>query len=212
MNSCDGKRICCGRLYFVDPLRKDASRFVSVLQKDLGLRVILASGDASPALESIAKAVGLASQSVDVSLSSAHKNVSQWCHCLPVEKADLIKQLKSKGEKVVMIGDGMNDAAALAVADVAIAVGSNDLVASVSDVVVGGDGPAELRKVVQLFRFSRSTLHVARRGVIGGMAISFIQMVCAATGFLPPFANAVLQECVDLGTVTHAMLSQSKFA
>ena len=104
----------------------------------------------------------------------------------------------------------MNDAAALAVADVAIAVGSNDLVASVSDIIVGG-GTAELKKVLRLFEFSRCTLHIARRGVVSGMVASSVQMVCAAIGVLPPFVNAVLQECVDLITVLHALLSPSKF-
>ena len=70
----------------------------------------------------------------------------------------------------------------------------------VEDVIVGG-GTAELRKVLGLLKLSRRTLHIARRGVVGGMAVSFVQMVCAATGVLPPFANAVLQECVDLSPV-----------
>ena len=199
--------MACGQLLFDDPLRDDAVAFVSALKTEYGLRVVLASGDASPALAKVAKMVGLGANGEG---STGRYRVPKWCHCLPDGKADLVKRLKAQGERVVMIGDGMNDAAALAVADVAVAVGSNDLVASVSDVIVGG-GTAELRKVLRLLGFSRRTLHIARRGVVGGMAVSSVQMLCAATGLLPPFVNAVLQECVDLSTVLHALLSPSEF-
>ena len=191
---CNNKVILSGKLYFIDPLRKSAIQFVSLLQRKYGLRVLLTSGDASPAFEKVAHQVGLIEK---------NKN---YFHCLPDEKATLIKSLKVQGESVLMIGDGMNDAAALAAADVAIAVGSNDLVASVSDVTMNSN-VNELQKVLGLLSLSRETLAVARRGVIGGMAMSTLQMVCAATGLVPPIVNAVLQEVVDLSTVIHSMIS-----
>ena len=191
---CNNKVILSGNLYFIDPLRKSAIQFVSLLQRKYGLRVLLTSGDASPAFEKVARQVGLIEK---------NKN---YFHCLPDEKATLIKSLKVQGESVLMIGDGMNDAAALAAADVAIAVGSNDLVASVSDVTMNSN-VNELQKVLGLLTLSRETLAVARRGVIGGMAMSTLQMVCAATGLVPPIMNAVLQEVVDLSTVIHSMIS-----
>ena len=201
-----GKPLVLGRLNFEDPLRCDAVSFVSSLKQKFGLRVILASGDSSPALYKAAQALALH----DFSLNLSGEKVPSWCHCLPHGKAELIKRLKGQGERVIMIGDGLNDAAALAVAHVAIAVGSNDLVASVSDVIIGG-GASELLKVLHLLDYSRATLHIAKRGVFGGMCASSLQMIFAAFGLLSPFTNALLQECVDLTTVLHAVFSPSAF-
>ncbi len=188
--------LAAGRFFFADPLRPDAVSFVRRLRDGCGLRVLLVSGDSSPALGQVARAVKLGREGID------------WHRCLPEAKAGLVKRLRAEGERVLMVGDGMNDAAALAVADVAVAVGSNDLVGSVSDVVVGG-GAGELSKVIQLLAFSKRTLHIARRGVIAGMAMSSVQMLCAATGLVPPLVNAVLQELVDVSTVVHAIVSPS---
>ena len=189
-----GNAILWGTLSFTDPLRSYAIPFVSRLKKEY--RVVLTSGDRSPALKQVACQLQL--------------NPSEWHHCLPDDKASLIKQLKQDGETVLMVGDGLNDAAALAVADVAIAVGTNDLVASVSDVVMNSR-QHELEKVLGLLKTSKKVLHVARRGVAGGMAMSTVQMFCAATGTVPPVVNAVLQEVVDVCTVLHAILSPSTF-
>ena len=188
--------LAAGRFLFADPLRPDAVSFVRRLRDGCGLRVLLVSGDSSPALGQVACAVGLGREGED------------WHRCLPEAKAGLVKRLRAEGERVLMVGDGMNDAAALAVANVAVAVGSNDLVGSVSDVVVGG-GAGELSKVIQLLAFSKRTLHIARRGVIAGMAMSSVQMVCSATGLVPPLVNAILQELVDVSTVVHAIVSPS---
>ena len=190
--------LLCGSLYFEDPLRSSAVSFVSSLKNKYGLRVILTSGDRSPALEDVARKVNLPTNGVD------------WHHCLPSEKVALVKHLKSTGERVLMVGDGMNDAAALAAADVAIAVGANDLVASVSDIIMHSHRK-ELEKVLGLLDISKQTLRIARRGVVCGMTMSTLQMVCAATGLVPPVVNAVLQELVDLSTVIHAMVSPSSF-
>jgi cation transport ATPase len=188
--------VMTGRLFFIDPLRIGAMSFVSRLKNEYNMRVLVTSGDNSPALKNVARQLNLKD--------------NEWYHCLPDEKAILVKKLKQDGESVLMVGDGLNDTAALAFADVAIAVGTNDLVASVSDIIINSTNN-ELDKVLGLLDISERTIKIAKRGVIGGMTMSTIQMVCAATGTVPPVINAIVQEIVDLCTVLHAILSPSKF-
>jgi cation transport ATPase len=97
----------------------------------------------------------------------------------------------------------LNDAAALAAASVGVCVGLSDLSSGAADVVISGGG--ELAKLVQLLRMARRTVAVASAGARGGMAASAVLMVLAAIGRVPPFANALAQELVDMSAIVNGL-------
>lgn len=180
----------CGEARVNDPVRTGAKEFVARLQSMRGVKVKLLSGDRSPVLQSVAKDLGIAASDVDC--------------CLPAEKAAHVVALREAGHCVVMVGDGANDSAALAAADVGVSIGVNDLASSASDVVLSGREDS-LETLIQLLAVARKTVRVASAGVKYGMSASVAQMVLASFGFLKPTTSAILQECVDLVTVGNAV-------
>ena len=126
------------------------------------------------------------------------------CHvCLPHEKAELISKWRSEGECVVMVGDGTNDAAALAAADAGISLGTNALASEGADAILLS---RDLRGVSRAIEVSRYAVSVAQLGVTMGMGASIAQMGAAAVGILPePAVSAWLQEAVDLGAILNSM-------
>eukprot|EP00041_Stephanoeca_diplocostata_P022450 m.535737 g.535737 ORF g.535737 m.535737 type:complete len:159 (+) comp22066_c0_seq21:365-841(+) len=105
--------------------------------------------------------------------------------CLPADKAQRIAAMQAASECVIMVGDGANDTAALAIADIGVAIGLNDLASTASDVVIGS-GAAPLHKILSLLAVARRTVSVAQIGVRAGMSASCVQMLFAAAGALSP--------------------------
>jgi tetratricopeptide (TPR) repeat protein len=125
------------------------------------------------------------------------------CHrCLPHEKLAFVQALQAQGEVVVYVGDGSNDAAALARAHVGVSLGVNDLASDGANVIFLRNS---LGCLVELLALARRTDRTARLGVNVGMGCSVAQMVLAASGVFPPFVNACLQECVDLGSIVNSL-------
>ena len=127
-----------GRLLLSDALRPDAAGVVASLRRR-GLRVMLMSGDRREAVQAMAKAAGIAAEEV-------HSGVR------PEHKAALVQALRGQGRRVAMIGDGVNDAPALANADVGIAMGGGTAVAGdAAGVVLLGDRLGQVRSLCALF-------------------------------------------------------------
>lgn len=180
----------CGEARLTDPIRADAKEFIDHLRSTHGVRVKLLSGDRSPSLTAVADRLGI--PPADVAC------------CLPAEKAAMVQALRSDGECVVMVGDGANDSAALAAADVGVSIGVNELASSASDVVLSGREDS-LHTLLQLMTVAKTTVNIATAGVKYGMSASVLQMVLAAAGLIKPTTSAMLQECVDLVTVVNAV-------
>jgi P-type E1-E2 ATPase len=125
-------------------------------------------------------------------------------NCLPEGKVKTIRQLVADRHCVLMVGDGINDAPALASASVGIAVGSGGLTAAAS----AADGvllSSNMLRLVDVVRLGRWVLHVARQGIWVGMGLSGIAMIFAAFGFIDPAVGAILQEGIDVIVILNAL-------
>ena len=124
----------------------------------------------------------------------------------PEEKVEVVRALRDRPELrgVVMVGDGINDAPALALADVGIAMGTAGATVSsqTADAVIVVD---RVDRVADAIRIGRRSLHIARQSVLAGIALSLIAMGFAAAGYLPPVQGALLQEAIDVAVILNAL-------
>jgi heavy metal translocating P-type ATPase len=174
-----------------DRLRDDADQLVPRL-RDAGIRhVALVTGDKQAFADEIGDALG-----VD----------RVYAEQTPEEKLDVVRALQQRRDlrSIVMVGDGINDAPALALADVGVAMGSAGATVSseTADAVVLVD---RVDRIADAVRISRRALHIARQSVLLGIGASLVAMAFAAAGYLPPVAGALLQEAIDVGVIVNAL-------
>jgi len=174
-----------------DRLRPDAGEIAKRL-RGVGIdHVALVTGDKAPAAERVGAAVG-----VD----------AVYAEQTPEQKLEVVRALEQRSElrTVVMVGDGVNDAPALAIADVGIAMGSAGATASseTADAVILVD---RVDRVADAIRTGRRSLHIARQSVRLGLGASFVAMGVAAFGHLPPVEGALLQEGIDVAVIVNAL-------
>ncbi len=177
-----------GALTLEDPLRSDAPRVVREL-RSIGLkRVVILSGDRAAVADTVGAMVGadmvLAEHSPEAKVEAVHA--------------------ESREAPTVMIGDGINDAPALAAAHVGVAMGARGATAAseAADAVIVMD---RLERVVDAVAIARRARGIALQSVIAGMALSCGAMVVAAFGFLPPVAGAIFQEAIDVAVILNAL-------
>ncbi len=177
-----------GVITLEDRLRDEITATISSLRAIGISRLILASGDNWTAAKSIAAKLGF--DEVRAQLT-------------PGGKVDVLREQRSRG-RVLMVGDGVNDAPALAAADVGMAVGSSNLAAAAeaADVVLVRD---DLRCVVAAIEIARRSRSIALQSAFAGMALSVAAMAAAGLGYLPPVAGALLQELIDVVVVLNAL-------
>ncbi|MFI5061275.1 MAG: heavy metal translocating P-type ATPase [Actinomycetales bacterium] len=180
-----GKR--AGRIVLRDALRTDAGSTIDSLRR-LGIeRFAILSGDARTTAEQVGRTVGI--EDVRSGL-------------LPGDKVSAVRDLPER--PVMMVGDGINDAPVLAVADVGVAMGARGSTAASesADVVIMLD---DLQRVVQVVRTARRSVRIARQSIILGIALSSALMVVAAFGVIPAIIGAGLQEFVDLASILNSL-------
>jgi heavy metal translocating P-type ATPase len=177
-----------GGFVIEDPVRADTRDTFRILRR-VGIdRIVLLSGDRPD----VAQAVG-GSLGADVVLSE-HS---------PEEKVQAVLDERARGV-TVMVGDGVNDAPALAAADVGIAMGARGATASseAADAVIVVD---RLDRVAEAVLIARRARHIAVQSVLAGMALSGFGMVLATFGLLPPVAGAFFQEAIDVAVILNAL-------
>ncbi len=171
-----------------DPLRTDAAAVVAHVRKT-GARPVLLTGDASAVADQVAAATGI---------TEVHAEAT------PETKAAVVDDLRRAGEVVVMVGDGLNDAPALAAADVGVALGAtgSTISSEAAGAVVLVD---DLGRVAEAIGIGRDTLAVARSGIFVGMGLSAVLMVVAAFGGITPLEGALAQEVIDVAAILNGL-------
>jgi Cu2+-exporting ATPase len=170
-----------------DTLRPDAIETLDDLRR-LGLKTMLVSGDNRVAVEDIARQVGI---------DDAHYE------CRPEDKLRIIEEAQQRGERVVMVGDGINDAPVLAGADASIAPAHGALLAQTSaDVIMLGES---LGPVITAVTMSRKTMRVVRQNLAWAIVYNALALPLAAAGYVPPWAAAIGMSASSLVVVMNAL-------
>ncbi|MFG1376957.1 heavy metal translocating P-type ATPase [Xanthobacter autotrophicus] len=180
-----------GLLILADRVRDDAGAMVRALRAGGVDHIALASGDRAEAVEALGRSLGLDSWAGDLQ---------------PGDKVSYVTDAHARlaAGTVMMVGDGVNDAPALAAADVGVALGARGAAASaeVADVVLLVD---RLDRLGEAMAIARRALAIARQSVVAGIALSLMGMVAAAFGFLEPVAGALFQEAIDVAVILNAL-------
>ncbi|TNU72912.1 heavy metal translocating P-type ATPase [Miniimonas arenae] len=176
-----------GVLVLADEARPESAAVVRWLRANGVAEVAMLTGDADATARAIAGQVGIDTVHADL---------------LPADKVRLAAALKPR--PVLMVGDGVNDAPALAAADVGVAMGARGATAAgeAADAVVLAD---DLGKVVDAVVIGRQTLRVALAAIWLGIVLSVGLMLVAATGAIPAVVGALTQEVVDLAAILYAL-------
>ncbi len=170
-----------------DTLKEDAKQSVQAL-RDLGLRMVILSGDHADVTREIATEVGI--QEFKANL-------------LPHEKAEYIEQQRQQGHKVVMVGDGINDALALSQSEVAIAMGSGaDIAVEMSDVVLMKE---TIHSVYEALKIARKTLRTIKQNLAFSLLYNLVTIPLAMMGYVIPLVAAISMSLSSLVVVGNAM-------
>ena len=182
----DGQAV--GALLFDDPIRPDAARTLRRLRRNGIERIVMVTGDREEVAEAVGSFIG-----VDQVLAER----------TPPEKLEAV-ELERRNAPTVMVGDGINDAPALALADVGVAMGARGATASseAADVVLAVD---RIDRLGEARTLSVRTRRIALESVVSGMGMSLAAMGLAAAGLLPALWGALLQEAIDVAVILNAM-------
>lgn len=177
-----------GHLVMADPLRDGTATMLAGLRREGIARILLATGDRAAVAERVTEGLGL--DGVRAGLT-------------PDQKVLLVLTERKNGP-VMMVGDGVNDAPALAAADVGVAMGARGAAASAeaADVVLLVDRVDRLGPGIEIARRAR---RIAVESVVAGIGLSVLGMIAAAYGYLTPVQGALLQEVIDVAVILNAL-------
>ncbi len=176
---------------FTDQIRTGSQELFTRLRQAGISHVRMLTGDKQNIAAEVAREVGLAPHEV-------------MAECLPEDKVKAVEQMKLQARPVVMVGDGINDAPALAAADVGIAMGGHGQTASAEagDVVILGD---KIERVVEAVQIGHRVMRIAKQSIGIGIGLSICLMILAAFGFVKPVFGALLQELIDVLVILNAL-------
>ncbi len=178
-----------GAIVFGDEIRPDVKTMMQQL-KTMGVKkTVLLTGDIKNNAKNIAQQAGITDYEAEL---------------VPEEKVVAIKKLRQEYEDVIMVGDGINDAPALAASTVGVAMGAKGtaISAEAADIVFLED---TVSKIVNTIEVGKRTISVAKQSIFVGLGCSFFFMGIAMFGHLPPAIGAMLQEVLDVSVILNAL-------
>ncbi len=180
--------VLAGTLVMADPLRQEVGVMLAALRAGGVERILLATGDRAEVAERVTEGLGLDALRAGLT---------------PGQKVDLVLAERARAP-VMMVGDGINDAPALAAADVGVAMGARGAAASAeaADVVLLVDQIGQLSTGLQIARRARG---IALQSVAAGIGLSVVGMIAAAFGYLTPVEGALLQEGIDVAVILNSL-------
>jgi heavy metal translocating P-type ATPase len=174
---------------FEDEIKQESKSIIKDL-KNRGFQLFIFTGDKQAAAEKVVKDLG-----EDIIIKAEAK---------PEDKQAGIAQLKKKGIVTAMVGDGINDAPALALADVGMVFSNEEQTAAseAADMVfLGGN----FSLVIDGLNIAKRTIAIAKQSIFVGIGISILGMIVASAGFIPPLWGAFLQEGIDVAVILNAL-------
>jgi heavy metal translocating P-type ATPase len=180
--------VISGALVMLDPVRSETPQALQVLRQAGINRIVLLSGDRQDVAESVGRLLG-----VDQVLYEQS----------PEQKVEAVG-IERRRAVTVMVGDGINDAPALAAADVGVAMGARGATASseAADAVIVVD---RLDRMAEAVLIARRARNIAVQSVVAGMALSIVGMAFATAGLLAPVAGALFQEAIDVAVIVNSL-------
>ena len=170
-----------------DSLKPTSKQAIELLKAD-GVEPVLLTGDSAAVAQAVAAEVGID---------------RVWSEVMPDEKLDVVRTLQDQGRVVAMVGDGINDAAALAQADVGIAMGSGtDVAIEASDITVLN---SDLRGVDTALRLSRATVRTIRGNLFWAFAYNVLLIPVAAAGLMEPMWAGAAMALSSVFVVTNSL-------
>jgi heavy metal translocating P-type ATPase len=177
-----------GALLLADELRSDTPRAIRLL-RDAGVaRMVMVTGDRAAAAQAIGAALDLDAVLADRA---------------PVDKVEAVRT-EQRLQPTIMVGDGINDAPALAAADIGVALGARGASASseAADVVILAD---RLDRVGEAITIAQRARRIAVESIVAGMGLSLVAMAAATAGWLAPVPAAIVQEVIDIAVILNAL-------
>jgi heavy metal translocating P-type ATPase len=183
----DGTNV--GLITFSDKIRDGFVEMIKNLKKAEIKKTIMLTGDSLDNAKFIANQAAIDNYKYNL---------------LPEDKVNEVKKLKEKFKNIVMVGDGINDAPALTTATTGIAMGAKGtaISAEAADVVLLVD---DVTKVSDIIQISKRTIKIAKQSILVGIGISFLLMIFASFGLIPPSIGALFQEALDVGVILNAL-------
>lgn len=181
--------ICLGAIILKDKIRPNAKQTILDLQ-NIGMKeIFMITGDHTHSAQNIANMIGI-------------KNVC--ANLLPQDKVTAVKKLQKQYPHVIMVGDGINDAPALATANIGIAMGAHGtaISAEAANIVLLVD---DLSKISEAILIGKRMLFIAKQSIFIGIGLSFVLMVFASFGYIIPAIGAILQEVIDVAVILNAL-------
>ena len=179
-----------GVLGIADQLRPETAQALAAL-RDVGIeRIVMLTGDGPEVAAAIGDQLGLGEQSIRA-------------RALPEDKHTLVRELQAAGHRVAMVGDGINDAPALAEADLGIAMGTigSEVAIEAADVALASN---DIRQVAGVVRLGRDTLRIIRQNYALSIGVNSLGILAGAAGTLNPFLAAVLHNLSSLAVLANS--------